>query len=92
MSDERERAWTRGHITATRAMLGHVLRELAAMGEEINPEAAILELAEARLTLRGLCEKHGDPNWTERLRLSDVIEKYLVRPMLERAEETEDDE
>lgn len=67
----------------------------AKLGEETRPEAALLELADARLTLRRLCEEHGDPDWGERLHLSDVIEKYLARPMLERSphgrEVTEDE-
>ncbi len=76
--EELEQNWMQGHRAAYRGFLSMCLGEL---GYEDSSGTHYLRLIKERedavFALRALCGEHGDNNWTDSLRLSDIIEKHL---------------
>jgi len=48
------------------------------------------ERAETLMLLRELCGDFGDNDWPDNLHLVDIIEKHLIRPLVNRLQEAED--
>lgn len=76
-----EQEWDWGYRAAMRSILGKVLVELKD-DPDISAERLLAERADAIATLRRLCKEYGDNDWPDKLHLSDIIEKHLIRPML----------
>lgn len=75
MDEKEEAAYIQGEKSIARRLLGMALRELH--GEDLTLERLIAERADAIATLRRICEHHGDNEWSDDLRLSDIIDKHL---------------
>lgn len=78
MNEKEEAAYLRGRKAVRREQLGEILRELHA-DEDVTRERLIAERADAIATLRRVCDTHGDNDWHDTLRLSDIIDKHLAR-------------
>lgn len=86
-----EEAWSNGHRAALLSMLYKTMSDL---GYDLGREDPVIlaarlaaERTEAIRVLREACEEWGDNDWTDELHLGDVIEKHLVRPLEDNAED-----
>lgn len=77
--DTADKNYALGSRAAWLTMMLTCLRELGYDDTEAQKVAWIVEREAAIQTLRSACEEFGDNDWTERLNLSDIIEKHLVR-------------
>lgn len=93
-----ERQYIAGEKSAWRTILREAIKHLGyAEDLEAQKAAWILEREGAIATLRLACDEHGDNNWDDKLHLSDIIDKHLIRPIeraiedaqVDRAEERE---
>ena len=81
----RDEGYSAGRKRALIGVLRSVVGELLIIADddttehEANEGRLLIERHEAVLTLRGVCEKHGDNDWSDDLHLSDIIEKHLER-------------
>jgi hypothetical protein len=80
---ESERRFREGYVCALRGVLGQTLSAILPQYENALVDdrellaRAVLELSEARSTLRRICARWGDNDWEVSLNLSDVLEKHL---------------
>lgn len=74
-TEREEAAYLRGRKAVRREQLGEILRELD--GEDLTLERMIAERTDAIATLRRICDKFGDNDWSDTLHLSDIIDKHL---------------
>jgi hypothetical protein len=79
MNDKEEKAYLRGRKAAYREQLGAALGELQGDDGDLTRERLIAERADAIANLRRICDDHGDNDWPDNLRLSDIIDKHLAR-------------
>lgn len=77
MNPSEETAYLDGKRQAYIEMLGEAIRNLDQQGTTIA--TMIYEREQAIQTLRSVCERHGDNDWTPELHLSDIISKHLDR-------------
>ncbi len=78
----KEQDWITGNRAAWREVLRMALRELrendAPKDLELEVAKLRVQIEEIRGTLRTVCEDYGDNDWSDKLHLSDVIDKHLV--------------
>lgn len=84
MTPKEEQAFGLGERAAYQSMLGQIVRGLVGLGVPVAGERTIAERMAVVALLRRLCAEHGDNDWPDNLHLADVIEKHLVRHMVER--------
>jgi hypothetical protein len=82
MNEKEERIYIDGERAAWRMMLGECLRHLEP-SEEKSRAQLVIELDEARVQLRHLCEEFGDNDFEDDLHLGDAIEKHLGKHLYE---------
>lgn len=76
--------WITGNRAAWRAVLSQACRELGVGDSKADKVRWALEREEAIAALRRACKDHGSNDWNEKLNLSDIIDKYLVRYLNEK--------
>ncbi|MFI5296907.1 MAG: hypothetical protein ACHREM_02320 [Polyangiales bacterium] len=89
-SSEHERGYIEGRRRTSLNLLTHALRELGGFDDGSDDATKLLarhvaERQEVVALLRGLCAEHGDNDWKDTDHLVDVIDKHLMRDVLERA-------
>lgn len=79
MDEKQEQVYIRGSRAAWLSMLQTCLRELGIDDPEAGKVRWVLEREATVAALRGVCENHGNNDWSDNLHLADVIEKHLER-------------
>jgi hypothetical protein len=76
-----------GERAAWVQLLKQAARALGDDVEQVKLAELVAEREQAVAALREVCKEFGDNDWPDNLHLSDVIEKHLAQPLLDREEE-----
>lgn len=79
----KEEDYILGSQSAWRSMLGVCLNELGIHDIEAERARWVAERTDLILLLRRLCDELGDNDWSDDLSLVDVIEKHLIRHIVQ---------
>lgn len=84
MNEKEERAYEAGRKQAGVSLLAYAMQQAGLRADEFKNARAVIQLEEARIQLRHLCEEFGDNSFPDDLHLGDAIEKYLGKYLHDR--------